>query len=89
MVVALRYIHDAHAREGAQPAAPLGPGLYGDSRFYPARERFHLFNTCNVWTARALRAAGLPFAPAVTAEGVMAQARALAGGNHRPASDEP
>jgi uncharacterized protein (TIGR02117 family) len=84
-----RYIHDAHARTGAQAVAPLGPGLYGESRFYPARERFHLLNTCNVWTARALRAAGLPFAPAVTAEGVMAQARELAGGNRRPAGNEP
>lgn len=85
----VRHIDHAHARTGTPRAAPLGPGLYGDSRFYPARESFHLFNTCNVWTARALRAAGLPFTPAVTAEGVMAQARALAGGHHRPASDEP
>ena len=73
----VRYIHDAHAREGTQPVAPLGPGLYGDSRFYPAREMFHLFNTCNVWTARALCAAGLPVRDAITMEGLMAQARRL------------
>ena len=73
----VRYIHDAHAREGTQPVAPLGPGLYGDSRFYPARATFHLFNTCNVWTARALRAAGLPVRDAITTEGLMAQARRL------------
>lgn len=72
-----KYFHDAHARETTQPVAPLGPGLYGDSRFYPARETFHVFNTCNVWTARALRAAGLPVRDSITTEGLMAQARRL------------
>lgn len=73
----VRYLHDAHERSGAQAAAPLGPGLYGDSRFYPAWEQFSLVNTCNVWAAQALRAAGLPFEDAITMEGVMSQARAL------------
>lgn len=53
----------------------LGPGLYGVSRFYGSRERFHLFNTCNIWTARALREAGLPIGPSLTADGVLADAR--------------
>ena len=61
----------------ALPAAALGPGLYGDSRFYPAWESFHLFRTCNVWTAQALRAAGLPFRDSITMEGLMAQGRRL------------
>jgi uncharacterized protein (TIGR02117 family) len=73
----LRHVHDAFQRAGAAAAAPLGPGLYGDSRFYPARESFHLFRTCNVWTARALQAAGLPVRDAITKEGLMTQARAL------------
>ena len=73
----VRYIHDAHERAGALPAAALGPGLYGDSRFYPAWESFHLFRTCNVWTAHALRAAGLPFRDAITMEGLMSQGRRL------------
>lgn len=42
----------------------LGPGLYGESRFYASRESFHLFKTCNVWTAQVLREAGLPLVPA-------------------------
>jgi uncharacterized protein DUF2459 len=54
-----------------------GPGLYGDSRFYPAWQQFNLFNTCNVWAARALRSAGLPIEDAITKEGLMSQARAL------------
>ncbi|MGH8640445.1 MAG: DUF2459 domain-containing protein [Burkholderiales bacterium] len=74
----VRYIHDAHERAGAGAVAPLRPGLYGDSRFYPAWEQFNLLNTCNVWTARALRSAGLPIEDAITKEGVMSQVRALA-----------
>lgn len=74
----IRYIHHAYERAGAGAVAPLGPGLYGDSRFYPAWQQFNLFNTCNVWTARALRSAGLPIEDAITKEGLMSQARALA-----------
>lgn len=73
----IRYIHDAYERAGALPAAALGPGLYGDSRFYPAWESFHLFRTCNVWMAQALRAAGLPFCDSITMEGLMSQAREI------------
>lgn len=71
----IRYIHDAYERAGALPVAALGPGLYGDSRFYPARESFHLLRTCNVWTARALRAAGLPIRDSITMEGLLSEAR--------------
>jgi len=70
-------IHDAHDRAEAAVAAPLGPGLYGDSRFYPAWERFSLLNTCNVWTARVLRSGGLPVEDAITKEGLMSQLRAI------------
>jgi len=73
-----RYIHDAHLRPPAGSAPPLGAGNYGDSRFYAGSESFHLFRTCNVWTAGALRAAGLPVSDSVLAGGLMAQARALA-----------
>ena len=73
----VRYLHDAFDRGGAPAAAALGPGLYGESRFYPAWESFHLLRTCNVWTARALRTAGLPFRDSITMEGLMAQAREI------------
>ena len=73
----VRYIHDAHERTGAVAGAALGPGLYGDSRFYPGWESFHLFRTCNVWTARGLRAAGLPIHDSITMEGLMSQAREI------------
>jgi len=73
----VRYIHDAYDRAGAPAAAPLGPGLYGDSRFYPARETFNLFRTCNVWTARGLRGAGLPVEDSITKDRLMSQAREI------------
>ena len=73
----MRYIHDAYDRKGTPVVAPLGPGLYGDSRFYPGWETFSLMRTCNVWTARGLRDAGLPIEDSITMEGVMSQARAI------------
>jgi len=73
----VRYIHDAFDRKSAAVVAPLGPGLYGDSRFYPGWESFSLMRTCNVWTARGLRDAGLPIEDSITMEGVMSQARAI------------
>lgn len=56
-------------------AIVVGPGLYGDSRFYASRESFHLFKTCNVWTAALLREAGVPINPslAISAESLMRQ----------------
>ena len=71
------YIHNSYDRAGRNKALPVGPGLYGDSQFYPARGQFYLFNTCNVWTAQALHAAGYPLSSfcALTADSVMSQAR--------------
>lgn len=70
---------ESFARDVAGGAMVFGVGLYGDSRFYRARDRYHLFNTCNVWTAGKLKAAGLPLAPwrAVTTGMLMRQARNL------------
>lgn len=66
-------------REGAPRAVATAPGLYPESRFYPAEGRFHLFNTCNTWTAGQLRAAGLPVRSSgvITAEELMRQLREL------------
>ena len=72
-----RTIAASFATDEAGNTTSLGPGLYGNSRFYLSRESYQLFNTCNVWTARALRAAGLPITPAraITAENLMSQVR--------------
>ncbi len=73
------FIDASFERSGAPRAAATGPGLTTTSRFYPAKGRFHLFNTCNTWTARALAAAGFDVSPSGTsrAEALMRQVRAL------------
>ena len=76
----LAYLDASFERQGRNAAVPLGPGLYGASAFYPSHEKFHLFRTCNVWTARALQAAGVPVDPgaSIGTEGIMAEARRFA-----------
>ena len=72
---------EALAAEFERPAGgravSVSRGLYPGSRFYNARGEFHLFNTCNTWTARMLRAAGVAISPSgiVTADGLMARLR--------------
>ena len=58
-------------------AKPVARGLYPGSHFYNALGEFHLFNTCNTWTARMLRAGGVAISPSgiVTADGLMARLR--------------
>ena len=72
-----RTIAASFATDEAGNASSMGPGLYGNSRFYLSGESYHLYNTCNVWTARVLRAAGLPLIPAtaIRVENLMSQAR--------------
>lgn len=60
------YLENSYARDDAGLSQPLGPSLYGEGRFYLSKESYHAFNTCNVWTARALRNAGCPITPAAT-----------------------
>ena len=69
------YVADSFARDDAGRVIDLGRSLYGAGRFYASRERFHLFKTCNVWTARALQTAGLPVGAALTAGAIMDDAR--------------
>ncbi len=53
------YIDGSFHREETQTAQSVGPGLYARSLFYPAKGKFHMFNTCNTWTAGALIAGGM------------------------------
>ena len=52
-------------------------GLYGDSRFFPARGNFWFGRTCNTWTAQRLRDGGVDIRTFMTlrAKSVMAQIR--------------
>ena len=38
---------------------PLTTGVYGNSQFYHAEGDYFLMNTCNKWTAKGLRSAGI------------------------------
>ena len=83
----LRHLVRAIAGEFNRPeggrAYPVSSGLYPDSNFYSARGSFHLFNTCNTWTARMLRAAGVNLSPSgvITADDLVARLRAAIGSN--------
>ena len=73
------FIGDAYAKDSSGRAIVVGRGQYVNSRFYVAREKYFLLKTCNTWTARALRSAGLPITSlyAVSAGNVMDQTRPL------------
>ena len=74
------FLDDTFDREGAARAQAVAPGLHRFSRFYRAKGEFHLFNTCNTWTARGLAAGGWPIrvSGTITAEDLMTQVRTLA-----------
>lgn len=67
----------SHELDAAGRPIPLGPGQRATSRFYASRDTFHLFRTCNVWTAGVLHGAGVPVNPALshTAGALLAQLR--------------
>lgn len=73
-----QYISDTYERDVDGKIIRMGRGLYGDSRFFAGRDKFHLFNTCNVWTGRALDIAGCPVGAGISAENVMAYAATCA-----------
>jgi uncharacterized protein (TIGR02117 family) len=61
-----RFISETYAHDDGSPEF-LGPGIYGESAFYRGRVRYFVPNTCNVWTARALREAGVVIIPELCA----------------------
>jgi len=71
-----RFISKSYARHGTGNTIRLARGYTENSAFYLATGRYHLFNTCNTWTAKALRAAGCPIVSALilTASQLMDQA---------------
>jgi uncharacterized protein (TIGR02117 family) len=70
-------VRDSQELDASGRPIALGPGLYGASRFYASREKFHLFKTCNVWTASVLLEAGIAVSPglAFSASNLMTQLR--------------
>ncbi len=72
----ITFIRESYATDDTGGIIPLGPGPIPNSRYYLARGAYHAFNNSNQWTAKALRAAGFPIAPALslTASSVLGQA---------------
>lgn len=56
----VKVIYNSFAVNQQGEPIKLGKGLYGTSRFYRAEGKFHLFNNCNTWSARAIRSSGFP-----------------------------
>lgn len=74
-----RFVSDAFLRPESEPREKPRRGFYPNSRFYPARGKFHLFRNCNTWVAEALQAAGLAVSPffVITAGNLSSQVRRL------------
>jgi len=53
----------------------LKNGIYGNSQFYKGVGNYYLMSTCNMWTAKGLRSAGIDISPTFkwTADSVMNQ----------------
>jgi uncharacterized protein (TIGR02117 family) len=77
----IRAIAGDFKRTRGDRAEPISRGLYPDGNFYKAHGTFHLFNTCNTWTARMLRAGGVNLSPSgvITANDLVARLRAVVG----------
>lgn len=56
----LEFVAASFSRSPQGTPSELGPGLYGQSRFYRAEGRYSLLRTCNTWLAEALAASGCP-----------------------------
>ena len=53
------FISNSFYRDESGSILKLNHGIYGDSQFYKAKGNFHIFNTCNKWTAKGLESAGM------------------------------
>ena len=55
----IKFISSSFYRDESGNILKLNYGIYGDSQFYKAKGNFHIFNTCNKWTAKGLESAGM------------------------------
>lgn len=52
--ILISFFHDSTGR-----VVKTVEGIYGNSQFYKGEGSYYLFNTCNKWTAKGLKSAGL------------------------------
>ena len=60
----LDFISSSFNKNHQAELVELKNGLYGDSEFYEGVGNYHLLNTCNSWTAKGLKSAGMDISPA-------------------------
>lgn len=58
------FIEHSFYRDGEGNIVDSKDGFEGDSQFFRAEGTYFMFNTCNNWTAKGLRSAGLAISPA-------------------------
>ena len=68
------FIENSFAKENDK-FIRVSKGLYPNSLFYLSSKKYHIFNTCNVWTAEALHSAGLNIKPleSITTDNLFSQ----------------
>jgi len=69
----LRFISESFYKDEHGEILELKGGLYGNSQFYKGVGNFYLMNTCNKWTAKGLKSAGMDISPTfkLTADSIM------------------
>lgn len=79
----LRFIDNSFSKQDTKYVL-LSNGLYKNSFFYLSDKEYHIFNTCNTWTAEALHSAGINISPSVyTTQELFHQIDALDRGNNK------
>ena len=59
----LRFISESFYKDEYGKTSELKGGIYGDSQFYKGVGNFYFMNTCNKWTAKGLKSAGMDISP--------------------------
>ncbi len=69
----IKFIDGSFAKNTDGDVISIKHGIYGDSQFYQGVGKYHLFNTCNKWTAKGLKSFGMDIEPMLnlTADGIM------------------
>ena len=69
----LRFISESFYKDEHGEIVELESGIYGNSQFYIGVGDFYFMNTCNKWTAKGLKSAGMDISPAfkLTADSIM------------------
>ena len=86
--VLLDFIQSSFAKGADGEPIPESQGIYGDSQFYTGAGSYYAYNTCNKWTAKALKSGGVEISPhlKLTSKSVMGVLAKIARKGRRRAS---